>query len=36
MIIRNGTVVTATQTRAADLRIEGEHIKEIGTRREDY
>src|ERR1039457_5653346 len=31
MIIRNGTVVTATESRSADVRIEGELIKEIGA-----
>ncbi len=31
MIIRNGTVVTATESRVADIRIEGELIKEIGA-----
>jgi len=29
-LIRNGTVVTSTDTRAADILIEGERIKEIG------
>ena len=28
-LIRNGTVVTAHETRAADVLIEGEHIKEV-------
>src|ERR1700679_383621 len=31
MIIRNGTVVTATESRSADVRIEGELIKEVGA-----
>ncbi len=31
MIIRNGTVVTANESRSADVRIEGEIIKEVGA-----
>lgn len=31
MLIRNGKVVTAKETRAADIRVEGERIKEIGA-----
>src|SRR6202140_98279 len=34
MIIRNGTVVTATESRSADVRIEGEIIKEVGANLE--
>jgi dihydropyrimidinase len=29
-LIRNGTVVTARETKVADVRIEGERIKEVG------
>jgi dihydropyrimidinase len=31
MLIRNGKVVTSKETRSADVRIEGERIKEIGA-----
>ncbi|HXQ97003.1 MAG TPA: amidohydrolase family protein, partial [Candidatus Limnocylindrales bacterium] len=30
MLIRNGTVVTSKDSRPATIRIEGEHIKELG------